>query len=78
MNRLETDSADLGQILEGFAWSRNLGDTFGDSSRVIGALAPRLTDPFHATRGQNGLRRHVQDAELERSATDIWNQIFHY
>ena len=77
MNHLEPDRPDLRQALLGVAFARNRRDTLANCGWVIGAFAPRLADSFHTPFRQNGLRRHVQDPVLERSATDIWNQAFH-
>jgi hypothetical protein len=73
VDSLEAHRADLGQALERLAGAGNFGNALADGGWVVGALASRLTDSLDSALGQNGLSRHVQDPELERGATDIWN-----
>ena len=77
MDHLEPDRADLLQALERLVFARNRRNALANGRSVIRTFAARLAYPFHATFRQNGLRRHIQHAVLERSATDIWNQAFH-
>jgi hypothetical protein len=78
MNHLEADRADLGEIVESLAIADDRRDTLANGGGVIGALASGLADPFDASFGQHRLSGHIQNPVLERSATDIWNQAFHF
>ena len=78
MNHFEADRAYLGEIRERLARSGNGSNAFANGGWTIETFATRLADPLHAPLGQNGLLRHIEDAELERGATDIWNQTLHH
>jgi hypothetical protein len=78
MNHLEADRADLGEIVESFAITGNRRDTLANGGGVIGALASGLADALEAPFGQHRLSGHIQNPVLERSATDIWDQTFHF
>jgi hypothetical protein len=73
MDCLETHRANLSQARQRLARAGDFGDAFMDGGMVIGAFASRLSNALHAALSQNALLRHVQNAELERGATDIWN-----
>jgi hypothetical protein len=77
MNHLETDRAHLSQTPQSLSFARNRRNALSNCRCVVGTLAARLADPFDVPFGQNGLAGHIQDAILEGSAADIWNQAFH-
>ena len=78
MNHLESHRADLRQVLERLAFSRNRRNAFADRRWVVGTLAARLANSLNSSFRQDRFRRHIQNPVLERSAADIWNQAFHY
>jgi hypothetical protein len=77
MDGLESDSLNLGQILESLAFTGNLRQALANGGRVIAALAARLANPLDMAFCQKGLLRNFQKALLERSDADICNQTFH-
>ena len=77
MDGFEADSANLREAGERLAWTSYLIDALADSGRIIGTLPARLAYALDAALCQAGLARHVQNAELERGASDIWDQTLH-
>jgi hypothetical protein len=78
MDHLEADRADLGETDESLAFAGNGRDTLANGGGIIGALASGLADALDASFGQHRLSWHIQNPVLERSATDIWDQTFHF
>jgi hypothetical protein len=78
VDRFEAHRIDLVQAGERLSGSGYRRKTRVNGRWVIGALAPRMSDPLHPSLGQNGLGRHVKNPILEGGTADIWDQAFHF